>query len=556
MEYRTLVALLVAIMSLGNLTSAQEVIGRKPSLLQPEKSVAKPPFTSGERSLTVRDNEIYQVSTSLAADQIATNAALANASTADYPNGVWRSDYSNGFGAPPLLYNPGGSACSLNSGAGDNGSQVQSADGKCWIAQLPPLGLDVRDWGVALGNPIHLTVSPSGSDTLLCGIVPAVPCLTITGAQTTANMLNVAGNVVEIDLPANATFTECVSQNGPLIGSVNSRPNPLSMGTTLGPSFLLVKGQDKKTTVWNGCTKYFYTFQASNGGAIGIQNLTIQSTGGNGSQLSFAVQQGGQAFSLGDIIWGASNNVQVWAQDTGSLIILMGKDSIIAGSNSFMNSNGGAAIQMLGYSLPWTAQLNAGLTFGNGFINISNGGQVQDGNKSGHGFTNGIAGSPLILSGNAIFANQTGIALDTLLPTATGPQLSLEYSGARVIPEPPSLVQSSPTGCGSTCTTTIVSQGPRSGFVTITPGGAGISSSGSLTISQGIALMQDGGGASPCIAGITGSGMWNIGAVVQAAMPSIPAGSPKQNFTINWSNNGVNLTSGQSYALSFICSDS
>ena len=49
---------------------------------------------------------------------VATNAALAGTPTATYANGVWRDDYSAGFGASPLFYTPRTAACPLNGGAG------------------------------------------------------------------------------------------------------------------------------------------------------------------------------------------------------------------------------------------------------------------------------------------------------------------------------------------------------------------------------------------------------------------------------------------------------
>ena len=69
-----------------------------------------------------------------AASHVPTNAALATAPATLYPTGVWRDDYAIGLGAPPTFYQPIASPCSLNSGAGDNGSQVRSSDGKCWLA--------------------------------------------------------------------------------------------------------------------------------------------------------------------------------------------------------------------------------------------------------------------------------------------------------------------------------------------------------------------------------------------------------------------------------------
>jgi hypothetical protein len=82
---------------------------------------------------------------------VPSEAVLATRTIANYPQGVWRSDYAVGNGAEPMLYLPSNAACPINSGAGDGGSQVPSADGKCWIAQPPEQGYDVKEFG-ARGN--------------------------------------------------------------------------------------------------------------------------------------------------------------------------------------------------------------------------------------------------------------------------------------------------------------------------------------------------------------------------------------------------------------------
>lgn len=60
---------------------------------------------------------------------------------------IMRLDYAAGNGAPPLAYKPSSIACSLNAGRGNGGSQVRSSDGRCWLAQFPAGGADVREWG-------------------------------------------------------------------------------------------------------------------------------------------------------------------------------------------------------------------------------------------------------------------------------------------------------------------------------------------------------------------------------------------------------------------------
>jgi hypothetical protein len=73
------------------------------------------------------------------------NTALSAIASTAYPQ-VTRLGFAASGDSPPLVYTPSGSACSLNAGAGDGGSQVPSADGKCWIAQFSA-PLDPRYWG-------------------------------------------------------------------------------------------------------------------------------------------------------------------------------------------------------------------------------------------------------------------------------------------------------------------------------------------------------------------------------------------------------------------------
>lgn len=77
---------------------------------------------------------------------VATNTALVALSTVTVST-VTRLGFTAAGDAPPLTYTASASACSLNSGAGDNGSQVQSANGKCWLADFPPGPIDAREFG-------------------------------------------------------------------------------------------------------------------------------------------------------------------------------------------------------------------------------------------------------------------------------------------------------------------------------------------------------------------------------------------------------------------------
>lgn len=72
--------------------------------------------------------------------------ALGLLSTTTYPN-VLRVGFTVAGDVPPLLYVASPSACTKNAGAGDGGSEIPSSNGKCWLAQFPSSGVDVRQFG-------------------------------------------------------------------------------------------------------------------------------------------------------------------------------------------------------------------------------------------------------------------------------------------------------------------------------------------------------------------------------------------------------------------------
>lgn len=91
------------------------------------------------------DGHTARVTGALAARHVATNAALTATSTAMAPALV-RDSIATPGDAPPLQFYASASGCSLNAGAGDVGTQVPSADGKCWLANNGQT-LDPREFG-------------------------------------------------------------------------------------------------------------------------------------------------------------------------------------------------------------------------------------------------------------------------------------------------------------------------------------------------------------------------------------------------------------------------
>ena len=76
-------------------------------------------------------------------ETVPNNAALAAIPSTSPP--VTRAGYAAAGDGPTVVYAASGSACSLNAGAGDGGSQVPTSDGKCWIGQIT--AVDNRIWG-------------------------------------------------------------------------------------------------------------------------------------------------------------------------------------------------------------------------------------------------------------------------------------------------------------------------------------------------------------------------------------------------------------------------
>lgn len=76
-----------------------------------------------------------QATGSLGMPTVADNTTLASL-PATFAAGVTRLDYASGVGAPPVVYTSSPSACSLGSGVGDGGSQVQASNGGCWLGKL------------------------------------------------------------------------------------------------------------------------------------------------------------------------------------------------------------------------------------------------------------------------------------------------------------------------------------------------------------------------------------------------------------------------------------
>ncbi|MFK4447472.1 hypothetical protein ABH944_007790 [Caballeronia udeis] len=108
-------------------------------------------FALPAQTFTVKNLQIGTTAASAPVYPTATSNAALMALPSTTASTITRLGFYAPGDAPTLVYTASGSPCSLNAGAGDNGSQVRSADSKCWIAVFPSGPVNVREWG-AKGN--------------------------------------------------------------------------------------------------------------------------------------------------------------------------------------------------------------------------------------------------------------------------------------------------------------------------------------------------------------------------------------------------------------------
>ena len=128
------------------------------------------------------------------AQTVPTNAALQSLPSTSYPSVTRLGFLSPGDGGR-AIYVPLGSACPLNGGEGDNGSQVRSADGMCWIADFSAAPPSVKVFGAR-------------ADGVTSDVAPLQSCLAFSAARHLACRVP-AGAILAVDdvtVPSDATL--------------------------------------------------------------------------------------------------------------------------------------------------------------------------------------------------------------------------------------------------------------------------------------------------------------------------------------------------------------
>ncbi|MCW3588791.1 hypothetical protein [Burkholderia cenocepacia] len=128
---------------------------------------------------------------------VATLTALKAKATSTAQS-VFRDGYGAAGDGGNALYVASNSACSLNAGTGDNGSQVASSDGRCWLAIPPGTGWDIRLFGAACNGTaddsaaIQAAINAAQTTSINKVFGPAAKCVA-QNLTVTANNVGIYG---------------------------------------------------------------------------------------------------------------------------------------------------------------------------------------------------------------------------------------------------------------------------------------------------------------------------------------------------------------------------
>lgn len=244
-----------------------------------------------------------------------------------FTGGLWRNTYGNGNGSGPLFYTPSNSACSLNAGAGDNGSQVSSANGKCWLAVFPDSGINPLQFGAMCNNsgndqpPVQAAFDASArlaqraSITGLCAVPGGVTYSgnynAIVGSGISNGLQNTGNNSVTLTLSGShvdASHFQVFGYNStaatlPSIEINSSTEDHLTDVLAYFGTGILVTSSD--TSFINVSTAYSY------GSAI----VRVFNSGGEGEYFYRTKRDQNNPYS-GAIIIPAASSFAAWAPNT------------------------------------------------------------------------------------------------------------------------------------------------------------------------------------------------------------------------------------------------
>jgi hypothetical protein len=267
---------------------------------------------------------------------------------------VFRQGYNTPGDKGKAYYSWSSSNCTLNSGAGDNGSQVKPNTGTgCYLFD-PIFPLDPHVFGIVSTDiTLHVNFTqgndgPAGEN--WCFSTGALACKTVAQALSIAQYLCVPGGNIILSMDDAHVYAEDVFQNGPLACSNNKVPQP-NIGTRW-PSMLLLDGNSVASLAGGG--ENCGTVVASNYGVIGIRRLNVSALNNdyilrpNPCQSSVFSQEGGMVNIFdGNTFNGAFIDI-FHCEQSGAGIQIWEDYSVTGGSLDFMNAGQGCPINQAG----------------------------------------------------------------------------------------------------------------------------------------------------------------------------------------------------------------
>jgi hypothetical protein len=303
-----------------------------------------------------------------AAQVVPTNAALQALPSTQYQSVIRLGFFSPGDGGR-AIYVSSGSACSLNGGNGDAGSQVRSADGKCWLADFS-------------AGPPSVKVFGAVGDGVTDDRTPLLTCLAFSAAQHAACRVPAGATLAVDDVTVQSGAT--LLGDGARLSTIRrialSRSNNgvlhCSDCSNVTISDLGIDGNKTNETVASSAIVYF----------IGYSSITINrasifdAKGGNGIWLDNSSDRSASGLST-------ISNSLVYLNDASGILVTTAA-YYLSLRNVFSNANGNYGF----YAGPTGSANNVPDTLR--YISIEGGEYSGNGNSgvAAQGFVTGYVG--------------------------------------------------------------------------------------------------------------------------------------------------------------------
>lgn len=454
----------------------------------------------------------------------------------------------------PLVYRQGSAAIGDGGGASyvwspaatctdDAGACIQPNVGSGRWLLIPTYPLNKMVWGIA-GVPIFL-VSTTGSDESGLNFCLVSPCLTINQAAKAFYQFPWYGTTELVSIGA-GTYNETISISSPLITA------PGVTGTAIPALYL--KGAGSGSTAITGAGVECATIASSFGGtAVSLQGLTLSGTA-TACQSTLFAQEGGIINVFQDVNLGAASQQQLHSEETGSQIAIWGSPTVSGSAAIFAATTTGGLI----YTNPANFAAPSGVTI-----------TFQTPTYSNETIL-GQHGGRFHLSDDTVFSGSTtgrayvvedGGAIDSDNPNRTpipGTIKGIVLPGGIIFPET-NLISvanqsavSASSGIGTTGTASVSNDDSQGMFVTLSPAGSSIGSTGSFSVTLSSGRQSNAGNTVPCSATPNNlTGAWDTGATF-LVNPGTNI-SPIPTLQVIWKNGSTALTAGSTYGVGIIC---